>query len=85
MRLRPEPTLVLQAITHFQQLAIMGLYVGPLTGCLLIQGDGRSATYPGNSNCDIFDLLVLGISGHKEHETAKMSQVRVLWYITILD
>jgi hypothetical protein len=73
--------LVLQAIIYFQQLAIVGLYLG----CFLVQGDGRSATYPGNSNCDCFDAHVFGVSGCQEHETAKMSQVRILWYIEILD
>jgi hypothetical protein len=81
VRLRPEPILVLQAIQLFQQVAILGLYLG----CVLVQGDGCSATYPGSSSCATFDLLVLGVSGCQEHETAKMSHAGILWYITILD
>jgi hypothetical protein len=81
LRLWLESILVLQPILHFQQLAILGLYLG----FFLVQGDGCSTTYPGNSNLDIFDLLVLGVSGCQEHRMAKMSQIRILWCITILD
>jgi hypothetical protein len=87
VRVRPEPILlVLQAIQSFLQLSIiLGLNLGLQLGCFLVRGDGRSATHPGNSDCDSFDLLFSGVSGYQECEAAKRSEDGILWNFTVLD